>query len=88
MIAPNEIFPMRRDAPPVFMVCADDDRSHVEPTVKFYLELEANNIPTEMHIYAFGAHGFALNPTKKPGAPVETWPDRFTAWLAERGLSK
>jgi len=87
-ITPNETFPMRRDAPPVFMVCADDDRSHVEPTVKFYLELEANHIPTEMHIYAYGDHGFALRPTKRPGAPVESWPDRLTAWLADRGISK
>ena len=35
------LFPVPNNAPPVFMVCADDDRSHVEPTVKFYLELEA-----------------------------------------------
>jgi endo-1,4-beta-xylanase len=87
-IAPNETFPLRRDAPPVFMVCADDDRSHVEPTVKFYLELEANHIPTEMHIYAFGDHGFALRPTKRPGAPVESWADRLKDWLADRGISK
>ncbi len=83
-----EGFPIPKDAPPVFMVCADDDRSHVEPTVKFYLELEANHIPAEMHIYDFGGHGFALRPTKKPGAPVETWTARFTDWLALRGISK
>ena len=82
------LFPLPKDAPPVFMVCADDDRSHVEPTVKFYLELEANHTPAEMHIYAYGGHGFGLRPTKKPGAPVESWPDRLKDWLAERGLSK
>jgi acetyl esterase/lipase len=87
-IAANAAFPIPKDAPPVFMVCTDDDRSHVEPTVKFYLELEANHIPAEMHIYSFGAHGFALRPTKKPGAPVETWTARLTDWLAERGFSK
>ncbi len=87
-INPNETFPMRGDAPPVFMVCADDDRSHVEPTVKFYLELEANHIPAEMHIYAYGEHGFALRPTKRSGAPVESWPDRLKDWLADRNISK
>lgn len=81
------IFPVPKDAPPAFMVCADDDRSHVEPTVKFYLELEAARIPTEMHIYAYGGHGFGLRPTKKE-APVMTWPARFQDWLAERGFSK
>ncbi|HXJ41576.1 MAG TPA: alpha/beta hydrolase [Bryobacteraceae bacterium] len=87
-IQPNPGFPIPKDAPPVFMVCADDDRSHVEPTVKFYLELEASHIPTEMHIYAYGDHGFALRPTKKPGAPVEGWPERLREWLDERGISK
>ena len=35
------LFPIPADAPPVFMVCTTEDRSHVEPTVKFYMELEA-----------------------------------------------
>lgn len=81
------LFPVPSNAPPVFMVCADDDRSHVEPTVKFYLELEAARIPTEMHIYAYGGHGFGLRPTKKP-APVMQWPARFEEWMAERGITK
>jgi endo-1,4-beta-xylanase len=81
------LFPIPSDAPPTFMICTDDDRSHVEPTVKFYLELEAKKIPTEMHIYTFGGHGFGLRPTKKPGAPVNAWPERLKEWLAERGIS-
>jgi acetyl esterase/lipase len=81
------LFPIPKDAPPVFMVCADDDRSHVEPTVKFYLELEANHIPAEMHIYSAGGHGFALRPTPKP-LPVTSWPDRLKDWLAERGITR
>ena len=44
------------------MVCTDDDRSHVEPTVKFYMELLEKKIPTEMHIYTYGGHGYALRP--------------------------
>ena len=81
------LFPVPTDAPPVFMVCADDDRSHVEPTVKFYLDLEAKKIPAEMHIYAYGGHGFALRPTQKP-APVTGWPERLKEWFAERSISK
>jgi len=81
------LFPIPKDAPPVFLVCADDDRSHVEPTVKFYLELEANHIPAEMHIYAYGGHGFGLRPTQKPG-PVTGWPERMKEWMTERNLWK
>lgn len=80
-----EGFPVPRDAPPAFLVCADDDRSHVEVTAKFYLELEAAHIPAEMHIYASGGHGFGLRPSKT-GAPVATWPDRLKDWMSERGF--
>lgn len=81
------LFPVPDDAPPAFLVCTDEDRSHVEPTVKFYLELEARKIPAEMHIYQAGPHGFALRPTKPPGLPVQSWPDRLKDWLASRGIS-
>jgi acetyl esterase/lipase len=87
-IIDNQEFPVRDDAPPVFMVCANDDVSHVVPTVKFYLELVAHKIPAEMHIYDYGGHGFGLRPTKKPGSPVESWPSRMADWLAARGISK
>jgi len=80
------LFPVPNDAPPAFMVCTDDDRSHVEPTVKFYLELEAKKIPAEMHIYAHGGHGFALRAQKS--APVSSWPDHLKDWLADLGISK
>lgn len=82
-----EGFPVTKDAPPAFLVCADDDRSHVEATVQLYLELEASRVPAEMHIYASGGHGFGLRPSKT-GAPVATWPDRLKDWLSERGFSK
>ena len=81
-------FPIPSDAPPAFLVCTSDDPSHVVPTVKFYLELQAHKIPAEMHIYEYGGHGFALRPTKKPGSPVEGWPAQLLAWLAERGITK
>jgi acetyl esterase/lipase len=82
------LFPVPADAPPAFLVCTDEDRSHVEPTVKFYLELEARHIPAEMHIYAAGPHGYALRPTTPKPLPVMTWPERLKDWLADRNISK
>jgi endo-1,4-beta-xylanase len=87
-IEANPLFPVTKDDPPAFLVCTDDDPSHVTATVKFYLELQANGVPAEMHIYAYGTHGFAIRPTKRPGAPVETWTARLKDWLADRGISK
>ena len=84
----NEQFPVLEGAPPVFMICTTDDPSHVVPTVQFYLELQAKKVPTEMHIYEYGEHGFGLRPTKKPGSPVENWPARMMEWLTSRELIK
>jgi dipeptidyl aminopeptidase/acylaminoacyl peptidase len=66
----------------MFMICTDDDRSHVEPTVKFSMELLAKRVPAEMHIYTYGGHGFALCPTAKP-APVMIWTARLKDWMVE-----
>jgi endo-1,4-beta-xylanase len=74
-----------KDAPPTFLVCADDDRSHVVTTVNLYLDLEKQGVPSEMHIYASGAHGFGMRPKH---LPVDTWPDRLREWMADRKLFK
>src|SRR5579863_10458556 len=72
-----------KDAPPTFLVCADDDRSHVVTTVNLYLDLEKQNVSSEMHIYTSGGHGFGIRPSPKP---VSTWTDRLDQWLAEKKL--
>ena len=80
---PNSIT-VPKDAPPAFLVCADNDRSHVVTTVNLYLQLEAQSIPAEMHIYESGGHGFGM---KASNLPVATWPDRLSDWFAERKIS-
>ena len=72
-----------KDAPPAFLVCADDDHSHVVTTVNLYLDLQKQGISSEMHIYAAGAHGFGM---KASNLPVATWPDRLLAWMTDRKL--
>jgi endo-1,4-beta-xylanase len=72
-----------KDAPQTFLVCADDDRSHVVTTVNLYLDLEKQGVSSEMHIYASGAHGFGMRPSQ---LPVASWPDRLREWMADRKL--
>jgi acetyl esterase/lipase len=72
-----------KDAPPTFLVCADDDRSHVVTTTNLYLDLEKQGVSAEMHIYASGGHGFGMKESK---LPVATWPDRLREWLIDRKL--
>jgi len=72
-----------KDAPPMFLVCSDDDRSHVVTTVNLYLDLEKQGVSSEMHIYASGGHGFGM---RESPLPVSSWPDRLKQWMADRKL--
>jgi acetyl esterase/lipase len=72
-----------KNAPPTFLVCADNDRSHVVTTVNLYLDLEKQGVPSEMHIYAAGGHGFGMRESK---LPVASWPDRLKEWMIDQKL--
>ena len=74
-----------KDAPPTFLVCADNDRSHVVTTVNLYLDLEKQGVSSEMHIYASGGHGFGMRETALPAA---SWPDRLNQWMVVRKFLK
>ena len=72
-----------KDAPPAFLICADNDPSHVVATVNLYLALQKQGVSSEMHIYASGGHGFGMKPSQ---LPVATWPDRLKDWMLDRKL--
>lgn len=72
-----------KDAPPAFLVCANDDPSHVVTTANLYLDLQKQGISAELHIYASGGHGFGMRETHKPSA---TWNARMLEWMADRKL--
>jgi acetyl esterase/lipase len=72
-----------KDAPQSFLVCADNDPSHVVTTVNLYLDLQKQGASSEMHIYSSGGHGFGIRESK---LPVSSWPDRLKQWMADRKL--
>lgn len=79
--APAEIA-VPADAPPLFLVLADDD-DRVRPldnSVRVYSAWNKAGVSAELHIYARGGHGFAL---RSNGLPVNTWKDRFRDWLGD-----
>lgn len=67
------------DAPPLFLLAAQDDPLSVT-TVQLYSDWKAAGRPAELHIYSKGGHGFGMN---KRNAPVDTWIERFGDWLAQ-----
>jgi acetyl esterase/lipase len=75
------------DAPPLFLVHADDDERAptLATSVRLYSAWKAANVPAELHIYSHGGHGFAL---RRIGMPVNNWTEQFRAWLESQGLLK
>jgi acetyl esterase/lipase len=72
------------ETPPIFLVHASDDPvAGAENSVLMYLGLKRANIPTELHVYAQGGHGFGV---RKSPLPCSTWTDRCVAWLQNQGM--
>ena len=67
--------------PPTFLVHASDDRAVLpENSIRFYQALLKANVPTEMHLYLKGGHGFGM----RPGAgPASQWPRLCENWMRQ-----
>jgi acetyl esterase/lipase len=72
-----------KDAPPVFLVHANDDRISASASALLYLEYKKLGIPAELHIYAKGGHGYGM---KRNGDPVNEWHTRLGEWMKSQGL--
>jgi acetyl esterase/lipase len=79
-----EDIPAPPDAPPMFILCADDDPL-IPPVVSLglYAKWKTADRPVELHVYQKGGHGFGM---QKRGLPTDTWIERFGDWLAGQGL--
>jgi putative heme-binding domain-containing protein len=74
-----------KDAPPLFILCASDDRLAAAGSVRLYSEWKVARRPVELHLYEKGGHGFGMTPK---GLPVDRWIERYGDWLGQRGLIK
>ena len=73
------------NAPPLFILCADDDALMAAGSARLYSEWKAAKKSAELHIYSKGGHGFGMN---RRGLPVDNWIERFGDWLGTQGLLK
>jgi len=69
--------------PPTFLAMAQDDPVRVENAVLYYLALKQAGVPSELHVYPTGGHGYGL---RRSEHFVTTWPDRAADWMRSRGL--
>ena len=72
------------DSPPAFLVHSSDDNAvPVKNSIGYYMGLQKNKIPTELHIFQKGGHGYGLSPN---GGTESSWPDLCIRWLKAMGL--
>jgi len=68
--------------PPTFIFHAKDDRAvPIANTEKFYAALQESHVPSELHVFEKGGHGFGLGEGE-----CAQWTEQCTAWLKSRGL--
>ncbi|WP_184717979.1 alpha/beta hydrolase [Caulobacter sp.] len=76
---------VREGLSPVFLLhAADDPGVPVENSLVMFAALKAKKIPTEMHVFEEGGHGFGLRFTT--GKPVAAWPTLFETFAKRHGL--
>ena len=75
------------NAPPLFMVAANDDVCCSEPVIKLLQLYRKANVKTEVHIYAQGKHGFNMG-NRSALKSISTWPQRMGDWLWDNGFIK
>ncbi len=75
-----ETIPM--DAPPAFLLVAEDDVSAARNVMSLIGKLRKSGIPVEAHIYARGGHAFNMGKWTKL-TTLKTWPDRMHDWMKD-----
>lgn len=72
--------------PPTFILqTADDKSSSPDGAAILFRALLAAKVPTEIHIYETGGHGFGMKP-QADGGVIGDWPARTLEWLKKRGF--
>jgi acetyl esterase/lipase len=73
---------VRADAPPAFLLAANDDECCSPPVMKLLQRYRDAKIPVEAHIYAHGSHAFNMG-RRSQLASIKGWPQRMADWLAD-----
>ncbi|WP_297506901.1 alpha/beta hydrolase [uncultured Caulobacter sp.] len=76
---------VREGLAPVFLLHAADDKTvPVENSLTMFAALKAKAVPSELHVFEEGGHGFGLRFTV--GKPVAAWPELFERFAKRHGI--
>lgn len=69
--------------PPTFLVHAFDDRVSALSSISLFKELKKKEVPSELHVFESGGHGYGLRPVKDQ--PITEWTTLCRHWLVRLG---
>lgn len=75
---------VNENTPPAFLFAAEDDHTvPIQNSINYFMSLRKFKIPSELHIYQSGGHGFGL---AKKGSTESDWPKECERWLKAIGM--
>ena len=73
-----------KNTPPTIIIHSDNDVDVIpENSISYYMALRKNNIPTALHIWVDGGHGYGLG---KGRGSSESWPKIVEEWMKVRNI--
>ncbi|MFN3313624.1 MAG: alpha/beta hydrolase [Hyphomonas sp.] len=76
---------IRPNMPPVFLMHAADDAAvPVENALILYDALRGAGVPTALHVFEAGGHGFGLRGIAD--TPLAAWPELLLVWGRDKGI--
>ena len=72
------------NAPPAFLLVADDD-NHTDSVFKIFALYRAAKIPVEVHVFAKGQHAFNMGTNSKL-TTIKGWPQRLADWMGDNNI--
>jgi len=80
---PWSAYAVPANAPPIFILVANDDPLTSSGSIEMFKAWKADGKSAELHVYAQGGHGFGM---QKKRLPVDTWIERFYEWMISQGF--
>ena len=75
---------VNKNTPPTILIHSSDDKTvSPENSIRYYQALKKFNVPTELHIWEKGGHGYGISQAK---GPIKIWPKVVKEWLTQREI--
>jgi len=71
--------------PPTFLAVTADDKMRGAQAALLFVELKKAGVPTELHVYTKGGHGYGIRESENPAS---TWNRRLAEWMRAGKLLK